>query len=123
MLRLLSGRGLPMAVAACAVAAPALYWGGAGAGAGRFTAGAAPASAETEALANTRPQPALVPSEFRGFTLVGVERLTRDTAKYVFALPREGDELGLTVASCLVIKAGVDDAGAWGEGEEEEGVG
>jgi cytochrome-b5 reductase len=54
------------------------------------------------------PAPALDAKEFRPFTLLRAEQLTRDTKRYTFALPRENDELGLTVASCLVVRATVD---------------
>jgi cytochrome-b5 reductase len=74
---------------------------------GSRTASSAP-SAAVEALANTAPKAALDPNEFRGFKLVAVEQLTHDTAKYTFELPHENDELGLTVASCLVIKGEAD---------------
>ena len=69
---------------------------------------ASAASPASERAANTPPAPALDPKEFRPFTLLRVQPLTRDTARYTFALPRESDELGMTVAGCLVVKAGAE---------------
>lgn len=58
----------------------------------------------------TTPEPALSPKEFRPFVLKSAEQLTRDTKRYVFSLPDEQSDLGLSVASCLVIKANVNGA-------------
>ena len=110
MLRALHVR---VGVAACAVALPMLW------AQPSFTAGAAAGStvnassvgvSAREALANTPPSPALDPKEFRSFKLVHKEQLTHDTARYTFALPRASDELGLPVASCLVVQAEIDGA-------------
>jgi cytochrome-b5 reductase len=59
------------------------------------------------------PAPALSPTEFRSFELQRVEQLTKDTRRYTFALPNssaegEGAELGLSAASCLVVKAEIN---------------
>jgi len=51
---------------------------------------------------------ALSPAEFRAFTLLKAEQLTHDTKRYVFSLPNDTDELGLTVASALVVRAEID---------------
>lgn len=96
----------PAAMGVCALAVPAAaVWMGSS---NRF-ASCAP-SAEIEKLANTAPKGALDPNEFRGFKLIAVKQLTHDTAQYTFELPHENDELGLTVASCMVVKGEVDGA-------------
>jgi hypothetical protein len=51
---------------------------------------------------------ALDPNNFKGFKLKRADQLTHDTKRYTFDLEREHQELGLTVASCLVVKADVD---------------
>ena len=106
MLRALQSRAGPAVVAACAVAMPAVMWSH---GSFASTAGL-PAAADREAIANSRPNPALNPNEFRSFKLAHKEQLTHDTARYTFALPRASDELGLTIASCLVVQAEIDGA-------------
>ena len=55
--------------------------------------------------ASAAPAPALSPKEFRSFKLLSAKPLTRDTALYTFALPRENDELGVPVAGCLQVRA------------------
>lgn len=60
------------------------------------------------ATAHSEQAAVLDPQSFKAFTLKRAEQLTHDTKRYTFELPREHDELGLTVASCLVVKADVD---------------
>jgi hypothetical protein len=50
------------------------------------------------------PEPALNAKEFRPFKLIRSELLTHDTKRYTFALPTDGQELGLKVASCLYVQ-------------------
>jgi Oxidoreductase FAD-binding domain len=54
------------------------------------------------------PSPALDTAAFKSFKLVKIETLTHDTQRYSFELPHESDELGTTVASCILMKANVD---------------
>ena len=64
--------------------------------------------------ANTPPLPALSSTEFRGFRLLRNEAVTPNTRRLTFALPKEGDELGVLTAGCVYVQgAGLDDAGAW----------
>jgi hypothetical protein len=110
MFRIVSGRVATVAVAACAVSAPALFAllaPGHTASTEGDAAGDA-TRARIEELANQRPAPALDANKFISLPLVQKKQLTHDTARYTFALPRENDELGLTVASCLVVKADLD---------------
>lgn len=94
----------PAAMGVCALAMPAAVW--AATSNSRYAAMAP--NADVEVLANTAPKGALDPNEFRGFKLLAVKQLTHDTAQYTFELPHENDELGLSVASCLVIKGEAD---------------
>lgn len=48
---------------------------------------------------------ALSPSEFRPLTLVSVEKISHNTARFRFKLDSEDQVLGTTVASCIVAKA------------------
>jgi cytochrome-b5 reductase len=57
-----------------------------------------------EKLAHTPPSPALSSSDFRAFRLVRRESVTADTSRLTFALPRENDELGLVVASLVLVQ-------------------
>lgn len=91
----------PAMVACAAMAVPAAMWMQS-----RHVSNAP--SAEIQKLANTVPQGALSPNEFRGFKLISITQLTHDTAKYTFELPHENDELGLVAASCLVVKGEAD---------------
>ena len=91
----------PMMTCAAIAAPMAAVWLG-------MRGSAASASPDTERVANTPPLGALSAKEFRPFKLLQVVQLTSDTARYTFELPRENDELGMTVASCLVVKAEVD---------------
>lgn len=59
---------------------------------------------EVEELAHTRPAPALDPSKFQPFRLVRRERISPDSCRLTFALPRENDELGLSVASLVLVQ-------------------
>lgn len=52
--------------------------------------------------------PALDPKNFTPFTLEEIYPQTHNTKIYRFALPSKDQELGLPVASCLVVKANVD---------------
>lgn len=64
-------------------------------------------------IAGAAPYPApapLDPQSFKPFKLAAVEKLTPDTKKYTFALEREDQELGMTSASLLLVKADVDGA-------------
>lgn len=68
------------------------------------------AVAKSNFVHSEAPAPALSPEEFRKFKLIKAEQLTADTKRYTFQLPREHDELGLTVASCLSLQIDVDGA-------------
>ena len=54
--------------------------------------------------ADSTPGPALSPAEWRAFELRERRALTHDTSFYRFALPQEDQELGLGVASCLMVR-------------------
>jgi cytochrome-b5 reductase len=54
---------------------------------------------------------ALHPNEFRRFKLREIERISYNTARYRFDLPKSDDVLGLTVASCLVVRAPIGENG------------
>ena len=109
MFRLLAGgrTASAVAVAAMASAVSSPSWSSGSSG-GTLADGDRLARAEV--VANARPTPALTPVDFRAFKLSAKEQLTHDTARYTFSLPRENDELGLTVASCLVVRTEVDGA-------------
>lgn len=68
--------------------------------------------ADVEKLASTPPSPALDPAKFQSFRLVRRERILPDSSRLTFALPRENDELGLSVASLLVVQGPNLDDGA-----------
>lgn len=77
-------------------------------------------AADIEKLASTPPAPALDPAKFQSFRLVRRERISHDSSRLTFALPRENDELGLSVASLLVVQGpnldnGASAAGAGGK--------
>lgn len=54
---------------------------------------------------------ALHPKEFRRFKVRDVEHISHNTARYRFDLPSPDDVLGLTVASCLVVRAPIGENG------------
>jgi hypothetical protein len=56
------------------------------------------------------PMPALDAKEFKPFKVTKVEVLSHDTKRLSIALPREGDETGMTVASFVLVRATVDGA-------------
>lgn len=121
MLRSLSSRAAGVAAVAIAAAGPAWLLSRSSVHAeappvGGTAGAASDRRVRAEKLANTPPTPALTPTDFTSFTLAAKEQLTHDTARYTFALPRENDELGLTVASCLVLRATVDGAYRMGAG-------
>ena len=66
--------------------------------------------ADGEQHTQISPPPALDASAFKRFKLSKVEQLTHDTNKYTFLLPHASDELGLTVASFLLVKGSVNGA-------------
>ncbi len=88
MFRLLSSRKTVTAAVAAAAAASASYYS---------------FSASCDSTT-----PALSPAEFRKFKLHSVKSLTPDTSLFTFSLPEAHQELGLTVSSCLVVKADVN---------------
>jgi len=53
-------------------------------------------------------EPAMDAANFKDFKLQKVQQVTHDTHKFTFALPKSSDELGLTVASFLLVKAEID---------------
>lgn len=54
------------------------------------------------------PAPVLSPAEFRTLRVARSEQLTADTRRITLKFPREGDESGMGVASCVVLKVDVD---------------
>jgi cytochrome-b5 reductase len=53
-------------------------------------------------------KPALDPKQFNSFTLEEIYPQTHNTKIYRFSLPSKDQELGLPVASCLVVKANIN---------------
>ena len=51
---------------------------------------------------------ALSQKEFRAFKVSAVESLTRDTKRFVFSLPNESDDVGLSPTGYIVAKAKID---------------
>ena len=70
-------------------------------------------SDEIEELARTPPAPVLDPSQFKPLRLIRRESVSHDSSILTFALPRENDELGLTVASIVVVQGPNLDNGKW----------
>lgn len=54
------------------------------------------------------PAPVLSPAEFRKFAVARSEQLTADTRRITLKFPAEGDEAGMSTASCVVLKVDVD---------------
>lgn len=106
MYRLASSRTIA-AVAGAAIAVPYLMstqsnW---------LSSSVVQCSSSSVPTGTTSPPPsniALSPAEFRNFTLLSSEQLTHDTKRFIFSLPNATDELGLTVASALVVRAEID---------------
>lgn len=98
----LSSRRLAaVAVAGAAIAVPSAFLSMRPA----VTCEAPPAASFSAAPSSlAAPATALSPSEFRPFTVVAIEQLTPDTARYTLALPGEAVELGLSTSSCLVVR-------------------
>lgn len=73
------------------------------------TGNAASTSAPKEAGASSgQPPAALSPSEFRGFRVVSSEPVSRNTRLIRLELPSSNHVAGLTVASCIVVRAEID---------------
>ena len=66
---------------------------------------------EIEELSRVCPAPALDPSSFRSFRLLRRESISPDSTRLTFALPRENDELGITVASLVLVQGPDPDDG------------
>jgi len=58
-----------------------------------------------------RNETALDPNNFKKFQLVEIYPVSHNTKRYRFALEDEDQKLGLTVASCLVVKAPIGENG------------
>ena len=54
------------------------------------------------------PPPVLSAAEFRSLRVAKSEALTGDTRRITLQFPREGDEAGMSTASCVVLKVDVD---------------
>lgn len=60
------------------------------------------------AISEEEKQKALSPTKFTNFKLSAITKLTPNTNLYRFDFPNKGDQLGLVVASCLVVKEKID---------------
>lgn len=72
---------------------------------------------DIEELARTPPAPALDASKFQSFRLLRRESLSPDSSRLTFALPRENDELGMTVSSLVLVQGPDQDDGACSRGD------
>ena len=63
-----------------------------------------PPAASSPATAPSRPEAPLHPAQYRSFPLINVYDESADTKVFRFALPEGDQELGMTLASCLVMR-------------------
>ena len=59
---------------------------------------------QSEGSATAVSNNALDPDSFKSFKLTNIEKVNHNTSRFSFAMPSGTTELGLPVASCLVIK-------------------